>query len=449
MGQLDASIVTLTYRPLERSFHAPAAAVQWVSLSYLITLVCLLAPVGRRSDQKGRKLSYLHGFVIFTLGSAACGLAPSLPFLVGSRVVQGVGAAFIQANSVALVSNVAPVGRLRQALGAQAAAQALGLALGPTLGGLIVSSLGWRWVFAVNVPIGLVAMVGGILFLPRTTDRAPAGPTDWRGALLLGGAATAVLLALSAGAGLHLPAGLTLLLPILALTALISLRRHLEVTPAPILPRAITHARGMGRNLITALLAYWTLFGPLVLVPLVLEARGESSLRAGLVLSALPAGFAIAATLAGGALPRGWTDRHRAIFGAALTTLGLAAALLFTLTPLSAAVVLGIAGLGLGVLTPANNAQIMRAVPRDVAASAGAVLNMTRALGTALGIAVVTLALHLGGERAAVASLVVTAGLSLVIAAASFVSRSPGRIMPDDAERAGPPTGVPDSSQRG
>ena len=121
MGQLDASIVTLTYRPLERSFHAPAAAVQWVSLSYLITLVCLLAPVGRRSDQKGRKLSYLHGFVIFTAASAACGLAPSLPFLVGSRVVQGVGATFIQANSVALVSNVAPAGRLRQTLGAQAA----------------------------------------------------------------------------------------------------------------------------------------------------------------------------------------------------------------------------------------------------------------------------------------------------------------------------------------
>jgi hypothetical protein len=103
------------------------------------------------------------------------------------------------------------------------------------------------------------------------------------------------------------------------------------------------------------------------------------------------------------------------------------------------------------VLTPANNAQIMRAVPRAAAASTGAVLNMTRALGTALGIAVVTLSLHLGGEQAAVASLVVTAGLSVVMAATAFVIRSPGRNMPDDAERAGPhtTTGVPDSSYRG
>src|SRR6516225_335843 len=84
MGQLDASIVTLTYRPLERAFGASSAGVQWVSLSYLITLVALLAPVGKRSDQRGRKLSYLHGFVIFSAGSALCGLAPGLGFLIGA-----------------------------------------------------------------------------------------------------------------------------------------------------------------------------------------------------------------------------------------------------------------------------------------------------------------------------------------------------------------------------
>ncbi|MGH3673469.1 MAG: MFS transporter, partial [Pseudonocardiaceae bacterium] len=146
MGQLDASIVTLTYRPLQAQFHASLATVQWVSLSYLLALTALLIPIGRLADVHGRKLTYLYGFVLFTAASAACGLAPTLGSLIGFRVVQAIGAAMLQANSVALVATSAPAHRMRAALGVKAAAQAIGLALGPTLGGLLVSTLGWRWV---------------------------------------------------------------------------------------------------------------------------------------------------------------------------------------------------------------------------------------------------------------------------------------------------------------
>ncbi len=413
MGQLDASIVTLTYRPVERAFGADPAAVQWVSLSYLIALVALLAPTGRRSDQKGRKLSYLHGFLIFSAGSALCAVAPDLGLLIGARVVQGVGAAFLQANSVALVTSSAPTHRLRSALGIQAAAQALGLALGPTVGGLIVSTLGWPWVFALNVPVGLVAVVAGIFFLPRTVARAEPGPSNVGGTLLIGGCATAFLLALSSMSGLHVPDWAPVLLIGVALAcggALVGCER----TSARPLLRPLLTIRGMPGGLLAAMCGYVVLFGPLVLVPGVLEARGLSSWQAGLTLTALPAGFGVAATVAGALLPRTWGDRRRAAAGASLSAASLGAALFLPLSP--GWVVLGLAGvgLGLGAFAPANNASIMRSVPACDSATAGGVINMTRGLGTAVGISLVTLTAHLAGARLSIGALLAVALLGLL-----------------------------------
>jgi MFS family permease len=168
MGQLDASIVTITFPAMQREFGVPVAAVQWVSLIYLLGLIAMLAPAGRLGDSVGRKLVYTYGFAVFTVASAACGLAPSLGVLVPLRLVQAVGAAMLQSNSVALVTTSTPKHRMRFALGVQAAAQSIGLALGPTLGGLLTDTVGWRAVFWVNVPVGLVAIAAGRYLLPRT-----------------------------------------------------------------------------------------------------------------------------------------------------------------------------------------------------------------------------------------------------------------------------------------
>jgi MFS family permease len=418
MGQLDASIVTLTYRPLEREFGATPAAVQWVSLSYLITLVALLAPVGKRSDRKGRKLSYLHGFLIFSAGSALCGLAPGLGVLIGARIVQGVGAAFLQANSVALVTSSAPRGRLRSALGVQAAAQALGLALGPTVGGLIVSTLGWRWVFVINVPVGIVAVVAGVFFLPRTTARAEPGPSNIVGSLLIGGCATAFLLALSSMSGWRGPVWV----PVLLLAATLVLAWALvtnERTSARPLLRPLLSIGGMPGGLLAAMCGYVVLFGPLVLVPGVLEAQGLSSWQAGLTLTALPAGFALAATVAGSIFPARWGDRRRAVVGASVSTAFLGSALLLPLSPGWVAVALAGVGLGLGAFAPANNASIMKSVPASETATAGGVINMTRGLGTAVGISLVTLTSHVGGTRLSIGGLLAAALLCVAALGAS------------------------------
>ena len=175
MGQLDASIVTITFPAMEREFSAPVAAVQWVSLVYLLGLIAMLAPAGRLGDAVGRKLVYTYGFAVFTVASAACGLAPSLGALVALRLIQAIGAAMLQANSVALVTTSAPKVRMRFALGVQAGAQAVGLALGPTLGGLLTATVGWRAVYWVNVPVGIVAVVAGRYLLPRTRQFSTAG----------------------------------------------------------------------------------------------------------------------------------------------------------------------------------------------------------------------------------------------------------------------------------
>ena len=171
MGQLDASIVTLAFPALRKEFHASIGSVEWVALAYLLTLIATVPAIGRLADVAGRKLLYVYGFVVFSLASVACGLAPNLVSLDVLRVVQAIGAAMLQANSVALITLAMPRGMLGRGIGVQGAAQAVGLALGPTVGGLLVGLGGWRLIFFVNAPVGLIGTVAGWFLLPRTRDR--------------------------------------------------------------------------------------------------------------------------------------------------------------------------------------------------------------------------------------------------------------------------------------
>ena len=415
MGQLDASIVALAFPALQRQFGVGLAGVQWVSLAYLMALVALLVPVGRWSDRYGRKLVYLYGFVLFSAASAACGLAPTLTALVGLRVVQAAGAAMLQANSVALVATSAPSGRRRAALGIQAAAQALGLALGPVVGGLLVASAGWRWIFLVNVPVGMIAVAAGWFLLPRTRHLAHGRDSDPAGITLLALAAVGTLVAISSLSGLGLPplaVGGSAAAAVLAAAALIWWERR---SPAPLIDLPLLAAAGIAPALAGALGVYLVLFGPLVLLPQTLAAHGGTALRAGLLLTALPAGFGLAAVAAERVLPARWPNQRRCAAGGLLATCSVAA--LAIPGPTAVTVVsLALLGTGLGAYIPANNTQIMAAVPASDAATAGGMVNMTRGLGTALGVAVVTLGLYAGarlghadGGRLAIAALTAAA----------------------------------------
>src|SRR5580658_6187003 len=170
MGQLDASIVTVALPSLQKSFHSSVGSVTWVGLSYLVVLVATVTAFGRFADMWGRKLLYVYGFVIFIVASALCGLAPDLAALCGFRAVQAVGAAMLQANSLAIIVLVVPARSLGRAVGLQGAAQAIGLSLGPSLGGLLLAAGGWRLIFLINVPLGIFGALAAFALVPRSQN---------------------------------------------------------------------------------------------------------------------------------------------------------------------------------------------------------------------------------------------------------------------------------------
>lgn len=395
MGQLDASIVTVAFPALQRQFHAGPASVQWVSLAYLLALTALLVPAGRWSDRGGRKLMYLYGFLVFSVASAACGLASSLGMLIALRLVQAVGAAMLQANSIALVATSVPERMRRAAFGVQAGAQAVGLASGPVTGGLLVAVAGWRWVFFLNVPVGVLAFAAGWYLLPRTRRLADRRGTDLGGMILLAASTAAGMLAISSLSGLGISAWAVACFAAGAVLAGAALLWQEQRSAAPLLDLPAMRAAGTTPGLAGALCAYLVLFGPLVLFPQLISAQGGSALAAGLLLTSLPVGFGLAAVVVGRLLPVGWSNRRRCVAGGTLAA-GCAAALAVPAPPAVSVVLLGLLGAGLGIYSPANNAGIMAAVPERDAASAGGMVNMARGIGTALGVAVVTLGLHAG-----------------------------------------------------
>ena len=168
MGQVDASIVQLALPTLGRVFDSTLESVSWVALAYLLGVAAFLPIFGQLCQMFGRKLLYIIGFVVFTGASALCGFAPDLPTLVAFRFLQGVGGAMAAANSLALIIAATDKSLRARALGMYAAAQAVGISAGPVVGGLLIGTLGWPWVFWMNVPFGLILIVAGWLVLPVT-----------------------------------------------------------------------------------------------------------------------------------------------------------------------------------------------------------------------------------------------------------------------------------------
>jgi EmrB/QacA subfamily drug resistance transporter len=408
MGQLDASIVTLAFPTLKAEFHTTLATVEWVGLAYLLALIGTVTAVGRLADMIGRKLLYTYGFGVFTLASAGCALAPNLPVLVVCRIVQGIGAAMLQANSVALITTAMPAGRLGRGIGAQGTAQALGLALGPAVGGLLIALGGWRLLFLVNVPAGLLGTIAGWLLLPRSRDLAPRTRFDWTGLGLFVPGIGALLLALSFGPGGQLGMPASLALSAVAVAAGVAFIRHERRAPRPMLDLGLFARRSFGAGVAAGLLGYLVLFGVLFVTPFFLEGvRHQHTATAGLTLAALPAALGLTAPAAG-ALTDRLGPRIPTMMGMLLTAAALLALAGTAVTHGSTAmltVALAAVGVGVGVFTPANNTAIMTSVRTRQAGVAGGVLNLTRGVGTSLGVAVTALIFDLAAGGASPTSL--------------------------------------------
>ena len=387
MGQLDASIVTVALPTLQHTFDASVGAVTWVGLSYLLVLVATVIAVGRFADMWGRKLLYVYGFVIFTLASVLCGLAPGLGALCGFRALQAVGAAMLQANSLAIIVLVVPGRALGRAIGLQGAAQALGLALGPSVGGLLLAAGGWRLLFFVNIPFGVFGAVAAILLVPRSRDLMARVRFDWTGLGVFFPAVVALLSAISFGAELGWSSGLIVLLFVVAAVLGGVFIWHERRDRDPMLDLGLFRNVRFSTGIASGVGSYLVMFGVLLLIPFYLErGQGLGTARSGLELMAMPLAFGIVAPLAG-RLADHVGARPLTVSGMALVALGLA--LMGALRPstTSLLVLLALVGVGLGLFTSPNNASIMGAAPGQQAGMASGVLNMSRGMGTALGLA--------------------------------------------------------------
>jgi EmrB/QacA subfamily drug resistance transporter len=391
MGQLDASIVQLVLPTLERQFDANLDAVSWVPIAYLLAFASALPVFARLSEIKGRKLLYLAGYALFTLASALCGMVSDLRFLIGFRVLQGVGGALCGANSITILVKAAGASRRGRAMGLYAAAQAVGISAGPVIGGLILQTLGWRWVFLVSVPCGLAGIVLGWLALPQTPQTTTSKGFDWQGAVLLTPALTSVVLMLTEvqAWGLKSPAMLCALLVAAIFLPLFVWREWQQ--PDPLIDLHLFRSSAFSGGLAAVNMSYALLYAMFFLMSfLFIHGLKESPISAGLHLALIPIALGLVAPVSGSVYAR--VGARTMTTSAMLLCLGALVLLSWSLagqTVNDPGVMgsLALFGAGLGMFIAPNNSATVAAAPEDRTGEAGGMLNLMRALGCTVGIA--------------------------------------------------------------
>ncbi len=402
MSSLDLFIVNLAFPYLAVSFHdTNLGQLSWVLNGYTIVFAAVLVPAGRFADRVGRRRVLVAGLVLFGAGSLACGLAPGVWWLVGARLVQAVGSGMMVPASLSLLLALAPAGLRAQAIGTWSALGALGAACGPVVGGALVQ-LDWRWVFWVNLPVGVLAVVLARRVLPESRDEQAAGRPDLAGAALLAAAAALIALAL-----VEAPTwGWTSLrvLAVLAGAALAAagVARRSARHAQPVIERAVLRSPGFGGALAASVL-YYAAFGAFVLntVEFLTGVWHYSALRAGLAIGPGPLVVLPVARLVAPRLASRIGPARVAVLGCVL---GAAAQLLWWsrleahaayLSHLLPVQLLGGAAVGLAI--PSLLAAGSAALPPERFGTGSGVLNLGRQLGTVLGVAGLVAILSRGG----------------------------------------------------
>jgi MFS family permease len=368
MATLDGNIVNVALPTLGHELGATVGELQWVVNGYVLAITATLLWAGRLGDAVGHRALYAGGLLVFTLGSALCGIAPGLGALVGARVVQALGASAIMAIGPAVVTAAFPPTMRGRALGTVGTVVAVGLTAGPPLGGLIVGALSWRWVFYVNVPIG----VAGVAWALRTL---PSG----------GGAAG-----------------------------------------APLLDLSLFRIRTFSVGLAAGFLSYAAMFSQTLLTPFLLaRVLGLSPERLGLALVSVPVALSVASPLSGWIADR-FGGRGLQPVGALVLAAGLV--LLSFAGPgdavASVAARLALAGFGMGLFQAPNNVAIMSALPRERLGSGGGLLATSRNGGMAagVGLAAALVGLRAGSAGADAAGPAFLAGYALALRAGAVLA---------------------------
>jgi len=387
MGPLDSSIVNIAIPSLTKYFSVGITTVEWVVMAYLLTTSSLLLSTGRLGDMVGHKRIYIIGFLTFTAASALCGISGSVQQLVFFRVVQAVGATCMFSSSPAILTDAFPTER-GKALGLISISVAIGLTVGPTLGGFIVHNFGWRWIFFVNIPIGIIASIMAA-FILKESKLPTVKRFDFAGATMAFLALFSVLLALSMGDKWGWRSSSTIGLLLAAVVFAAAFLYFENKVEEPMLDLSLFRIRLFTTANISALINYASLFIATFLTPFYLrDVFGESIQTTGLALTVIPLFIGLVAPISG-TLSDKIGSRMLSSLGLtinALALLGLSRTSVST-GILPVALFLGLFGFGAGLFQSPNSSAIMGAVPRHRLGIAAGMQATMRSVGMVLGVA--------------------------------------------------------------
>lgn len=409
---LDSSIANVALPTIARDLHADATGSIWIVNAYQIAVVMLLLPLASLGEIIGYRRVSQIGLIVFTTASLACALSNSLLTLTAARVLQGIGAAGILSVNSALVRLVYPQRMLGHAMGINAVVVAVAAALGPTIASGILAVSDWRWLFAVNVPIGALAATIAALNLPashrtqRPLNYIGAGLSAAMFALFVTG-----LQALAHGGAGQIIGGGAIALSIACAFALV--RRELNATH-PLVPFDLLRIRLFGLSVATSIASFIAQMLALVALPFELQRIGYNAVETGLLITPWPLAAGISAPLAGRL-----SDRYPAgILGAIGLGIFFSGLVLLGLLPEghSAADVvwrMALCGFGFGFFQTPNNRAMMSSAPRARVGSAGGMLGTARVLGQSIGAAIAALMFHLQAGIGAKTALFFAAAIAI------------------------------------
>jgi len=388
MSALDASVVNTILPVVRNAFHTNVASIEWVVTVYLLVLSGLLLTFGRLGDLRGHKSIYIWGFGIFVLSSMLCGVAWSTAALVVFRGLQAIGGAMLASNAPAIVTGNFPAHQRGRVFGLVSTMTYLGLTVGPSLGGWLTQSFGWRSIFYINVPVGLLALSLSLRFIPRDIPSATNQRFDLLGALVFLSGLTALLLGLNRGADWGWNSQPTLVLIGMAVLFLIFFIVVERRSPAPMLDLSLFRIPLFTTSVISAVLNYICVYSITFLMPFYLiQGRGLNPAAAGMLLTAQPILMALSAPVSG-AFSDKVGSRLPGMIGMAILAGGLF--MLSGLEQMTAlwypALALAVAGLGTGTFISPNTSALMGAAPKTHQGIASGVQAAARNVGMVLGI---------------------------------------------------------------
>ncbi|MBU2514739.1 MFS transporter [bacterium] len=386
LATVDGSIVNVALPTLVNSLNTDFSVIQWVVLSYLLTVTTLMLSIGRLGDMIGKKKLYAVGFVVFTTGSVLCGLSPSVYWLIAFRVIQAIGAALVMALGMAIVTEAFPPNERGKALGVSGAIVSVGIAIGPSLGGVILSFLSWRWIFLVNIPIGIV---GTLMVLKFVQSFKPKGKQkfDYQGAITLFFCILCLLLGLTFGQkqGFFKPS-VFILLGLWFLFLLLFIRIE-KKSSHPMIQLGLFKNNLLSVNLINGFIAFIGVAGTIILLPFYLQnILGHPTIVVGLLLCVVPVSLGISSPIAG-ILSDRFGSESISTFGLIVVLIGFytASTLTADTSMLGYIVRMFPLGIGMGIFQSPNNSAIMGAVPKEHLGIASGMISVSRTLGQTVG----------------------------------------------------------------